>query len=67
VGLADAMPFLLERRPRELGAAFEGAAPWQAFAIRDGQLVTGQDPQSPALVATQLLQALGLQPQAPAA
>jgi len=29
--------------------------------------VTGQDPQSPALVATQLLQALGLQPQAPAA
>ncbi len=60
VGLADVVPFRLESRLRELGARFEGAANWQAFAVRDGLFVTGQNPQSSALVAQQVLQALGL-------
>jgi putative intracellular protease/amidase len=58
-GLADAVPFLLESRLRELGAHFEGAPNWQPFALRDGQLITGQNPQSSAAVADLLLAALG--------
>jgi putative intracellular protease/amidase len=58
VGLTDVVPFLLESRLRELGGRFEGAANWQPFAIRDGQLITGQNPQSSALVAKALLAAL---------
>jgi putative intracellular protease/amidase len=58
VGLTAVVPFQLESRLRELGGKFEGAANWQAFAVRDGQLITGQNPQSSALVAEQLLLAL---------
>jgi putative intracellular protease/amidase len=58
VGLTGVVPFLLESRLRELGGRFEGAANWQPFAIRDGQLITGQNPQSSALVAKELLGAL---------
>lgn len=60
VGLTSVVPFQLERRLRELGAQFEGAANWQAFAVRDGQFITGQNPQSSDLVATHVLAALGL-------
>lgn len=59
VGLDQVVPFLLETRLRELGGRFEGAANWQPFAIRDGQLITGQNPQSSHLVAQTLLAALG--------
>ena len=60
-GLATVVPFQLESRLRELGARFEGAANWQPFAVRDGQFITGQNPQSSRLVAQQLVAALGLQ------
>ena len=60
VGLTAIVPFALESRLRALGAHFEGADNWAAFAIRDGQFITGQNPQSSALVAQNLLQALGL-------
>ena len=58
VGLEKVVPFLLETRLRQLGGKFEGAANWQPFAIRDGQLITGQNPQSSHLVALELLAAL---------
>lgn len=58
VGLEEVVPFLLETRLRELGGRFEGAGNWQPFAIRDGQLITGQNPQSSHLVAQSLLAAL---------
>jgi putative intracellular protease/amidase len=58
VGLTQVVPFALEQRLRELGGRFEGAPNWQPFALRDGLLITGQNPQSSALVAQQLLQAL---------
>jgi putative intracellular protease/amidase len=60
VGLSDVVPFALESRLRELGGRFEGAANWQPFAVRDGQLITGQNPQSSGLVADHVLEALGL-------
>lgn len=58
VGLEKVMPFLLETRLRALGGRFEGAANWQPFAVRDGQLITGQNPKSSHLVAQALLEAL---------
>lgn len=59
VGLDRVVPFLLESRLRELGGRFESGPAWQPYAVRDGQLITGQNPQSSHQVATQLLQALG--------
>ena len=58
VGLTGVVPFALETRLRKLGGQFEGAAKWQPFVVRDGQLVTGQNPQSSALVAAAVLEAL---------
>jgi putative intracellular protease/amidase len=58
VGLSAIVPFHLETRLRELGAQFEGAANWTAFAVCDGQFITGQNPQSSALVAQHVLRAL---------
>jgi putative intracellular protease/amidase len=57
-GLTNVVPFLLESRLRELGGAFVGAANWQAFAIRDGNLITGQNPASSTLVAKHVIDAL---------
>lgn len=58
VGLTSVVPFPLETRMRELGGLFESAPNWQPFAVRDGKLVTGQNPQSSALVAKHVLKAL---------
>lgn len=60
VGLDGVVPFMLEARLRELGGEFESADNWTPFAIRDGQLITGQNPQSSGLVAQSLLAALSL-------
>lgn len=46
VGLAAAMPFLLQRRLVERGAHFEAAGVFQAHVAVDGRLVTGQNPAS---------------------
>lgn len=59
VGLTGEVPFLLESRLRSLGALFEGAPNFTSKAVRDGQLVTGQNPQSAAAVARLFVQALG--------
>jgi putative intracellular protease/amidase len=56
--LNDIVPFALETRLRALGGKFEGAGNWQAYAVRDGQLITGQNPQSSGLVANLLVSAL---------
>lgn len=58
VGLQDAVPFLLESRLRELGALYESAPDFQAFAIRDGNLVTGQNPASATKTAALVMDAL---------
>jgi putative intracellular protease/amidase len=57
-GLTDVMPFLLETRLQSLGAKFEKTANWQSFAIQDGALVTGQNPQSSQRVADTVLAVL---------
>jgi len=46
VQLDQVMPFLLETRLRELGAEFVPADDWVDNTIVDGNLITGQNPQS---------------------
>lgn len=57
-GLAGIVPFALERRMRELGGNFENVANWQAHAVRDGNLITGQNPASSEKVARLTVAAL---------
>jgi putative intracellular protease/amidase len=58
VGLVSAMPFLLETRLKALGGLFEGGPNFTAKAVRDGRLVTGQNPMSSASAAALMLEAL---------
>ncbi len=46
VQLDKLMPFMLESRLRELGAEFVPADDWMDNTVIDGNLVTGQNPQS---------------------
>jgi putative intracellular protease/amidase len=59
-GLMAVVPFALESRLRELGGKFEGGPNWGAYAVRDGQLITGQNPASSEKVAQLVLAALGV-------
>ncbi|KXZ42941.1 hypothetical protein GPECTOR_110g234 [Gonium pectorale] len=53
------VPFMLEARLRELGGLYEAAKEqWAPHAVRDGKLVTGQNPASSALTATKVVEAL---------
>ena len=58
VGLTKAVPFLLETRLAQLGARIEKGPRFQPFAVRDGKLVTGQNPASSEKVAELVLSAL---------
>ena len=58
VGLSGVVPFLLEDRLSELGGRFERGPDWQPYGVRDGNLITGQNPQSSELVARLVLGAL---------
>lgn len=49
--LAPHLPFLLESRLRELGAIFVAAPNWTSHYEADGNLITGQNPQSTLAVA----------------
>jgi putative intracellular protease/amidase len=58
-GLDGVVPYLLETRLRALGGIFDGnPANFQPHAVRDGRLVTGQNPASSAPVAALMLAAL---------
>ena len=59
VGLTEVVPYLLETKLRALGARFEGNPEnFQSYALRDGRLVTGQNPRSSERVAALLIEAL---------
>lgn len=46
VGLTEKVPFLVEKKFREQGGNFSSADDWNPKACVDGNLVTGQNPQS---------------------
>lgn len=56
--LDKVVPFALETRLRELGGRYERGPMWGSFAVRDGRLVTGQNPASSVAVAREVLAAL---------
>lgn len=58
VGLDGIVPFPLESKLKERGAKHEAAPMWSAFAVREGNLVTGQNPASSVAVAKATLAAL---------
>jgi putative intracellular protease/amidase len=58
VGLTSVVPFLLETELRKRGAIFESSGNFESHAVRDGQLVTGQNPRSVKAVAALMLEAL---------
>lgn len=52
------VPFLNEKAAAARGALFEKKLPFRPFAVKDGQLITGQNPWSAKSVATTLIKAL---------
>ena len=46
VGLDEVVPFLLQDKLTERGAIYVERSPWEEHVIVDGQLITGQNPQS---------------------
>ncbi|MWB99816.1 type 1 glutamine amidotransferase domain-containing protein [Agromyces seonyuensis] len=57
-GLGLATPWWVEGRLLELGAIVESAKPFESHVVRDGNLISGQNPQSSAAVVEEVLDAL---------
>lgn len=58
VGLTEVVPFLVEDMLNENGGIYSKKEDWAAYAIQDGNLITGQNPASSELVAEKLLESL---------
>jgi len=58
VGLTDVVPFLVEDMLNKNGGIYSKKEDWAAYAIQDGNLITGQNPASSKLVAEKLLESL---------
>ncbi|HEX8023579.1 type 1 glutamine amidotransferase domain-containing protein [Mucilaginibacter sp.] len=52
------VPFELEDALKQRGAKYSAAAPWQAYIVTDGRLVTGQNPASAKGVAESVIKIL---------
>lgn len=61
VKLTDVVPFLVEDMLKEKGAIYEKGNDWSSFAVEDGILISGQNPQSSHLVAQMLLEKINKQ------
>ncbi len=59
IGLEPFLPFLLESKIRDLGAIFVAAPNWSTHYEVDGNLITGQNPQSTAAVTKAVIEKLG--------
>ena len=58
-GTGENTPWLVEDALKERGAVIENGAAWSSNVVRDGNLITGQNPQSSEDVAKEVLAALG--------
>lgn len=61
ISLCEVVPYLLETRLQQMGGRYERGPVWESFAVRDGRLITGQNPASSRAVAEQVLAALAEQ------
>ncbi|WP_209020113.1 type 1 glutamine amidotransferase domain-containing protein [Jeotgalibacillus proteolyticus] len=59
MGLVEKMPFLLQSRLEEQGAHFVAQANWADHVVRDGNFVTGQNPQSSQKTAEAFVNVIG--------
>lgn len=57
-GTAENAPWLLAETLRKLGAVFEQGPNWRAHVVKDGNLLTGQNPQSSMSLAEVVIAAL---------
>jgi putative intracellular protease/amidase len=55
VGLTDVVPFLVEDELKAKGGVYSKGADWASYVVRDGLLITGQNPASSAEAAELLL------------
>lgn len=60
VGLIDAEPLLVEDELKKFGGIYSKVNDWQSYFVRDGNLVTGQNPESSTAVARAVLELLQL-------
>jgi len=58
VQLTDVVPFLVEDMLKENGGIYSKGDDWAAYALQEGNLITGQNPASSDLVAEKLLASL---------
>ncbi|RFN58194.1 type 1 glutamine amidotransferase domain-containing protein [Marixanthomonas ophiurae] len=58
VQLTEVVPFLVEDMLKENGGIYSKKEDWAAYALEDGNLITGQNPASSELVAEMLLKQL---------
>ena len=58
VQLTDVVPFLVEDMLKENGGIYSKGADWNSYAVKDGLLITGQNPASSEKVAELLLEEL---------
>ena len=58
VGLTDVVPFKVEDMLIENGGEYSKADSWEAYALEDGNLITGQNPASSEPVAQKMLSQL---------
>jgi putative intracellular protease/amidase len=58
VQLTDIVPFLVEDMLIENGGIYSKKEDWAAYALQDGNLITGQNPASSELVAEKLLESI---------
>ena len=52
------VPFLLEAKLKELGGAYSSTSDWGVHVVRDGRVVTGQNPGSSEATAKLVVEAL---------
>jgi putative intracellular protease/amidase len=57
-GTGEQTPYFVETRLRELGAIVEAGPAWSSTVVVDGNLITGQNPQSSVATATKVAEAL---------
>src|SRR5512133_500701 len=55
VGLTDIVPFLVEDELNKKGGKYSKGADWQHYSVKDGNLITGQNPASSEAVAQAVL------------
>ncbi len=58
VGLTEVVPFLLENELKHNGGIYSKKEDWASYVIKDGMLITGQNPASSEAAAKELLKIL---------